>query len=1030
MKNRILSLTAALLLVLAFFGPAFAQQDTYRYLGSWNNSGVPDYLLAQNDTVGQYLLDQIYSSLPESKNLLETHPQFIIGNNKSNIYLKDSCEVFVTFLTEAAGYRNVLGFYTYKTGQPPAAVSDILKTMTIIFPNSSASGSGGGLVAGNRVSLGRFSKNTTIGWFLLADGYRNSLVTDGNWRLFSNEALNPESKDEQRRHNVLLKDTVKSRIILGFEDIRRDNGGCDNDFNDVLYSIKANPITAIDTTGIPVIDPPTNNKADLEIIKTVNDNEPENGQEITYSITLKNKGKDAASNVEISDLLPGGLLFVSASADKGAYSASSGVWKISELLKDQSASLTIKAKVDLFSTPYDLGPAKDYNVFVLNDINQPSSDTEGKMAVAHDAFLASYSIGDKLPAGDTLSNSLVVGNNLTFLSGAVYNGNAVYGNLTNLPVQQVSISGGRLLKSSPISFEAAGNYLTTLSSTLGKYEKNGAASIEYGHLQLTGTNPMLNVFEVNGTDLAAINNFSVSVPNGSVVLVNVSGKEVEWKGDLSVYGTSLGNVLYNFFGATKLTISNIDIRGSVLAPLADLEFPTGQITGQVIAKNIYGSGQFNHSPFIGNIPMKPLITNEARVTRLDQTDPVLTNNSSSVAVTAKFSPQPDNGELPGGEEWQSSASFPEGEIVWTMEPDNEGNILAGTFGGKIYRNSGNSWLQVNEGMNTSYIWALSVMPNGSVYAATEKGLYRSAGNAAEWQLTELKDKDVRTIAADTKGNLFAGVWGGGVLKSSDGGNSWMQAEEFPKTAAVQSITVTPSGEVFAGTFGAGIFRSDDQGKSWQKQDIEYDHIWAIESDAKGNLYAGSYGGGLYISRDNGASWKKKEGLSAGYIYNINTSGDGQVYLAAWNSGVYMSDDFGGSWKQIGMKGQGASAVTCQPATKTLFAGTSAGKVYKVSAGATGIADRPVKANSYTLEQNYPNPFNPETAIRYSLQAAGHVKLEVYDLLGNRVAEIVNGNESAGEHTVRFNASGLTSGVYFYKIQSGSFTSIKKLLLIK
>lgn len=1035
MQKRIYLETVLLILpvifLMAAFRPVSAQTDTYGYMGKWNSAGVPDYLSAKDDTVEQYLLDQIYASLPESKNLISTHPQFITTNSKSNIYLKDSCEVYVTFVAEGAGYKNALGFYSYKTGNPPATVSDILKTMTVIFPNSSASGSGGGLVSGNRVCIGRFPRNTTIGWFLLADGYRNNLVTDGNWRLFSNENLNPEGKEEQRKHNVLLKDPVKGRIILGFEDIRRDNGGCDNDFNDVLYYIKANPITAIDTTGIPVIDPPVNNKADLEITKSVDNLQPENGKEVTYTVSVKNNGTGSASNIEISDLLPGGLVFVSATADKGTYSAAAGVWKIAELLNGQTANLRIKTKVDLFSTPYDLGPAKGYNVFVLNDINQPSSDTEGKMAVGHNAYLANYSIGDKLPAGDTLNNSLVVGNNLTFLSGAVYNGNIVYGNLSNLPASQVSITGGKLIKSSVLNFASAENYLTTLSSTLAGYEKNGGAVIEYGHLQLSGTNPLLNVFNIDGKDLSSVNNCSVNVPNGSVVLVNISGGAVEWHGNLTVYGTALGNVLYNFHEASKLLISNIDIRGSVLAPKADLDFPSGLITGQVVAKNVYGSGQFNCSPFIGNIPMKPVIINEARVAALDQTDPVLTNNSSSALITAKFPAQPDNGELPDGSEWQSDVVFPAGDFVWTMENDNEGNLLIGTFGGKIYSSSGsNGWTRINEGMNASYIWSLSVKSDGTIYAATERGLYKSTENAASWNTTNLKDMDIRAVALDKNGILYAGIWGGGVLKSADGGSSWNQAGKLPANAAVHSLAITASGEIYAGTFGYGLLRSQNHGDSWQKMDVGYDHIWTLEADANGTLYAGTYGGGLYVSADNGTTWKKKDGLSSGYVYSINATGNGQVYLSTWNSGVYMSDNSGGSWMQMGMKGQGASAVIYQPVSKTLFAGTSDGRIYRISAGTTAVEKEQTNAVSYSLDQNYPNPFNPTTSIRYSLPAAGLVRLEVYDMLGKRVAVIADGFESAGEHTVQFDASGLSSGIYFYKLQSGAYTAIRKLVLLK
>ncbi|MCX6640704.1 MAG: T9SS type A sorting domain-containing protein [bacterium] len=84
----------------------------------------------------------------------------------------------------------------------------------------------------------------------------------------------------------------------------------------------------------------------------------------------------------------------------------------------------------------------------------------------------------------------------------------------------------------------------------------------------------------------------------------------------------------------------------------------------------------------------------------------------------------------------------------------------------------------------------------------------------------------------------------------------------------------------------------------------------------------------------------------------------------------------------------------------------------------------------TLSQNYPNPFNLSTAISYQLQVASLVNLSVYDISGKRVAELVNGILEAGTHSVTFDASGLTSGVYLYKLEAGDFTKTQKMVLLK
>jgi len=85
---------------------------------------------------------------------------------------------------------------------------------------------------------------------------------------------------------------------------------------------------------------------------------------------------------------------------------------------------------------------------------------------------------------------------------------------------------------------------------------------------------------------------------------------------------------------------------------------------------------------------------------------------------------------------------------------------------------------------------------------------------------------------------------------------------------------------------------------------------------------------------------------------------------------------------------------------------------------------------FSLEQNYPNPFNPSTTIKYSIKKNDLVTLKVYDILGKEVAALINENQEAGNYSVKFNASNLPSGIYFYRLKSGSFSSTKKLILLK
>ncbi len=111
--------------------------------------------------------------------------------------------------------------------------------------------------------------------------------------------------------------------------------------------------------------------------------------------------------------------------------------------------------------------------------------------------------------------------------------------------------------------------------------------------------------------------------------------------------------------------------------------------------------------------------------------------------------------------------------------------------------------------------------------------------------------------------------------------------------------------------------------------------------------------------------------------------------------------------------------------------TVGGKIFRTtSGGVVSVKDDIEQSMVFNLEQNYPNPFNPSTRISWQSPVSSHQTLKVYDILGNEVATLVNEYKPAGSYEIEFNASKISSGVYFYKLQSGGFSKVKKMILMQ
>jgi len=254
--------------------------------------------------------------------------------------------------------------------------------------------------------------------------------------------------------------------------------------------------------------------------------------------------------------------------------------------------------------PQGLGTAGDFNVFTFGNITQSNTDIEGRVAAGGNINFQNFGVGVRLTNSNGTRDDLVAGGSLTYTNGSVYNGNVVYG--TTKSLNGVSVLNGTVRQGQPINFANEQTSLRNRSQAWGGLSANGTTVYEYGAVKLSGTNTTLNIFTVDGAQLNNANGLNINVPASSSVLINITGTNNRMQN----FETFLTNVdqtkiVYNFYQATSFSLSGIGIKGTILAPFADVSFSNGQINGTLIGNSLIGGGESHHYPFNGCLPAIP-----------------------------------------------------------------------------------------------------------------------------------------------------------------------------------------------------------------------------------------------------------------------------------------------------------------------------------------------------------------------------------------------------------------------------------------
>ncbi|MGE5436531.1 MAG: T9SS type A sorting domain-containing protein [Syntrophothermus sp.] len=243
------------------------------------------------------------------------------------------------------------------------------------------------------------------------------------------------------------------------------------------------------------------------------------------------------------------------------------------------------------------------------------------------------------------------------------------------------------------------------------------------------------------------------------------------------------------------------------------------------------------------------------------------------------------------------------------------------------------------------------------------------------------------------------------LLSTDGGVTWNKKQVVNGTMIqIWNMIFTDSlnGYVCVGdvTNDTSItYRTSDGGESWDNVGPYYNGGAISMGDSINGVKL--FISTLHFTNDGFITWESKPvpQLNLQSIFYVSCKA---VYICGLNGYFAKSTDCGDTWTQIPF-------IVLEP---------------------TDVNERNNTITNYSLKQNYPNPFNPNTRINYNLISNNITTIKVYDILGKEIATLVNEYQISGSHFVDFNASELNSGVYFYKITSGAYTEVKKMLLMK
>jgi photosystem II stability/assembly factor-like uncharacterized protein len=382
------------------------------------------------------------------------------------------------------------------------------------------------------------------------------------------------------------------------------------------------------------------------------------------------------------------------------------------------------------------------------------------------------------------------------------------------------------------------------------------------------------------------------------------------------------------------------------------------------------------------------------------------------------------------------------------DPSNHNHVLGGTQDNGTQRTLGTlNWTAAFGGDGGEVCFHLQ-NPQYILGETQNNGVRRSTNGGSSW-------------SSATSGLSGTGAWVGPLIshpstptvfytarqlifKTTNWASSWFSLPSAGLSGTIRELAISRTNpNIIYATSGSTIYKSTDEGSTFTNvtsglpsRTITSVYVHPDSQNVVVISYSGFGAGKVYKTTNGAASWINISGDLPDsptndvliYYPGVSTS----VLFCAMDIGVFRTSNYGNNWIELasGLPNTVAMHLDYHQATNRLRIGTHGRSVWETQNPLGIIHYNNELPERFALYQNFPNPFNPLTIIKYDILTEGMVKLAVFDMLGRELKSIVSENQKPGSYTVQYDASELSSGVYFYKLYANGFNQTRKMMVIK